>query len=158
MANNVLKGKEFVFLVENDGATAYEIVGGVQTRSVSFNNPTEEITSSSTTSEYSEREYTGYSDCQMSVDGTADVRTGITDPVTSLNIVGFKRLAELATSGDRSGKFKMMSTNPALVEIIEGEFTITSLQQTGNTPGLLTFSATLESKADVTVSFVAPPV
>lgn len=154
MANNVLKGKEFVFLVENDAGLAYEIVGGVQTRSVSFNNPTEEITSSSTITDFSEREFTGYSDVQMSVDGTADTRTGVTDPVTSLNIVGFKRLAELATSGDRSGKFKMMSTNAALNQVIEGEFTITSLQQTGNTPGLLTFSATLESKAAVTVTFV----
>lgn len=151
--NNVLKGKEFALLVRNDADTAWEIVGGVQTRGATFNNPTEEVTSSSTTTDYSEREYTGFSDVSISVDGTADTRTNITDPVTGLNIVGFNRLLSIATqSANRCGKFQMISTNPNLSQVIEGEFTVTTLSETGSTPGLLTFSATLESRASVTVT------
>lgn len=150
--NNVLKGREYVLLVRNDADTEWEIVGGVRSRSSSFNNPTEEVTSSSTTTDFTEREFTGFSDVSISISGTADTRTGITDPVTGLNIVGYSRLAKLATTGNRCGKFRMESTNPNLVYDIEGEFTIATLTSSGDTPGLLTFDATLESRASVTVT------
>lgn len=149
---NVTKGKELVFLARNDGDTAYEIIGGVQERGITINNPTEEVTSASTISDYAEREYTGFSDATINISGVADNRVGTTDPATGLTIVGFPRLKELATTGNRCGKFKIMSIDSSLDFDAEGIFNITSLDLTGNTPGLLAFTSTLESKADVTIS------
>lgn len=152
--NNVLKGKELVLLIRNDADTAWEILGGVTTRSFTINNPTEEVTSSSTITEWIEREYTGFSDLSISVDGTADTRVGQVEPVTGLTVVPFKRLLQIGSAAqNRCGKFQMLSTNPDLGFVIEGEFTVTSVNPTGSTPGLLTFSASLESRADVSVTF-----
>jgi predicted secreted protein len=152
--NNVLKGKELVLLVRNDADTAWEILGGVKSRSVVINNPTEEVTSSSTISEFVEREYTGYSDISFSVDGTADTRVGIVEPSTGLVIAPFKRLLQIgSTATNRCGRFQLLSTNPDLGFIVEGEFNVTSVNVTGATPGLLTFSATLESRAEISITF-----
>lgn len=150
--NFVLKGKEYVLLVRNDADTLWEIVGGVRTRGSNFNNPTEEVTSSSTTSEFTEREFTGYSDVSIAISGVIDVRAGVEDPATGYNIVNANRLAELSAEGNRCGKFKLISVNAAYTYIIEGEFTITSYNTNGDTPGLLQFDAALESRSDVTIT------
>ena len=150
--NFVLKGKEFVLLVRNDADTEYEIVGGVRTRGSNFNNPTEEVTSSSTTTEFTEREFTGFSDVSINISGVIDTRTGTVDPATGLNIVNANRLAQLSVSANRCGKFKLFSVNTAYTYIIEGEFTITSYNNNGDTPGLLQFDATLESRSDISVT------
>ena len=146
---NVTKGRQLVLLARNDADTVYEILGGVKTRGFSFDNPVEDTTSSSTTGDYQDSEWTGYSQATLDIAGVADNRTGITDPATGLNIVGSARLLELATTGDRCGKFKMLNvdTNGS----IEGFFNITSFAKTGDTPGLLSFTATLQSKSDVVV-------
>lgn len=146
---NVTKGRQLVLLARNDADTAYEIIGGVKTRGYNFDNPVEDTTSSSTTGDYQDSEYTGFSQATLDISGVADKRTGITDPATGLNVVGRVRLLELATTGDRCGKFKMLNvdTNGS----IEGFFNITSYATTGDTPGLLSFTATLQSKSDVVV-------
>jgi len=153
MTNNVLKGKEFVLSVQNDGETAFELIGGIRTRSVTFNNPTEETTSVTTQTSFTEREFTGFSDVSISGSGTADTRVGVTDNNSGLVIVGIERIAELATSNDRDGVFKLESVNAGLTMSIQGRFTITSFGLSGDTPGLLTFDLTLESKADITVTY-----
>jgi predicted secreted protein len=148
---NVTKGKQLVFEARTDADDAWEIIGGVQDRGQDINNPTEEVTSSSTTTDYSEREWTGFSDATVNITGVADKRTGITDPATGLNIVGFPRLKQLATTGNRCGKFRFRSIDATLPYSSEGFFNITNLNISGSTPGLVNFSATLESKADVTI-------
>lgn len=146
---NVQKGRDLVFLIRNDQDTEWEIAGGVQVRGFTFDNPVEEVTSSSTPGEYTESEWTGYSNASLDISGVADQRTGIVDPVTGLTVVGSARLLSLATSGDRCAKIQMrnVDTNGT----IEGFFNITNFNKSGNTPGLLNFTATLNSKADVTV-------
>lgn len=146
---NVTKGRQLTLLARNDADTAWEIIGGVRTRGFTFDNPVEDVTSSSTTGEYQESEYTGYSQATLNVSGVADRRTG-TDPLTGLNIVGAERLLELASSGTRCGNFRMLNTKTN--GYIEGFFNITSFGKSGDTPGLLNFEATLQSKANVTVS------
>lgn len=146
---NVTKGKQLVLLARNDADTEWEIIGGVKTRGYTFDNPVEDTTSSSTTGDYNDSEYTGFSQATLNISGNADKRTGITDPTTGLNIVGSARILELATSGDRCGKFQMLNTDTN--GTIEGFFNITSFARTGDTPGLLAFDATLQSKSDVTV-------
>ncbi len=146
---NVTKGRQLVLLIRNDGDTEYEIAGGVKTRGFNFDNPVEDVTSSSTTGDYQDSEYTGFSQATLDISGVADKRTGITDPATGLNIVGSERLLEIATTGNRCGKFKMLNvdTNGS----IEGFFNVTAFAKTGDTPGLLSFTATLQSKSDVVV-------
>lgn len=146
---NVIKGKQLVLLARNDADTEWEIIGGVKTRGYTLDNPVEDTTSSSTTSEYQESEYTGFSQATINISGNADKRTGTTDPVTGLTIVGSARILELATTGDRCGQFQMLNTDTN--GTIEGFFNITSFSRTGDTPGLLSFDATLQSKADVII-------
>lgn len=146
---NVIKGRQLVLLARNDGDTAYEIIGGVRTRGYTFDNPVEETTSSSTTGEYGEAEWTGYSNCSMSLSGVADTRTGAVDPVTGLTVVGYARLLELATQGVRAGQFRMLNVDTD--GYIDGCFNITSFGSSGDTPGLLSFDASLENKSDVIV-------
>lgn len=147
---NVTKGRQLVLLARNDGDTEWEIIGGVKTRGFTFDNPVEDTTSSSTTVDYQESEFTGFSQASIDISGVADTRTGITDPVTGFTIVGAERLLELATTGDRCGKFQMLNVDTS--GFIEGFFNITSYTSSGDTVGLKSFDATLQSKADVTVS------
>lgn len=156
--NNVSKGKELAFLVRADDDTTFELIGGVQSRGITFDNPTEEVTSSSTVTSYSENEYTGFSAVSIDVSGVADNRTGQTDPATGLNIINFGRLVELATSGNRCGYFKILSTDANFDFYCEGFFTISNLALSGSTPGLLEDTATLTSKSDIDVSTTAPVV
>jgi predicted secreted protein len=147
---NVTKGKELVLLARNDLDTLWEIVGGVKERGYTFDNPVEDTTSSSTTSDYSDSEWTGFSNVSINISGLADKRTGTSN---GYNIVGASRLFELATSGNRCGKFKMVNVENN--GFIEGIFNITNLGSTGSTPGLLGFDATLQSNSDIIV-FGAP--
>lgn len=149
MDPNVTKGKQLVFLLRNDADTAWELAGGVKTRGYTFDNPVEDTTSSSTPGNFSEAEWTGYSNASLNISGVADKRTGVTDPATGLNVVGAARLTALGTSGERDAKIKLLNLETG--GSIEGEFQITSFGKTGDTPGLLQFEATLQSKSDVTV-------
>ena len=146
---NVSKGRQLVLLIRNDLDTEFEIAGGVKTRGYNFDNPVEDVTSSSTVGDYQDSEYTGFSQATLDISGVADNRTGITDPVTGLNIVGSARLLEIATTGNRCAKFKMLNVDTN--GFIEGFFNVTAFAKTGDTPGLLTFTATLQSKSDVVV-------
>lgn len=150
--NTVTKGRELVVAVRNDADTAWEIVGGAKSRGISFSNPTEETTSSSTLGDYGEAEFTGYSQCTINLSGVVDNRIGGIDPATTYPVAGAGRLAVLATTGDRCGKFQVISTDPTYPMVIEGFFNITSFENSGDTPGLLGYTATLENKRDVTVT------
>ena len=92
---NVTKGRELALLIRTDNELTFEVIGGVQDRGISFTNPTEETTSSSTTGDYSESEWTGFSQATINISGVADKRTGTTDPATGFNITNFERLLEL---------------------------------------------------------------
>ena len=144
---NVLKGKVLVLLVENDAGDGWEILGGVRTRGLTVDNPVEDITSSSTTSDYSESDWTGFSQSTINVSGVADIRTGIVDPVTGLTIIGYDRLEELANTGNRCGNFWFYNTETQ--KGVRGYYNITSYNESGDTPGLVNFDSTLQSKADI---------
>lgn len=146
---NVTKGRQLVLLIRNAEDTAWEIAGGVKTRGFTFDNPVEDVTSSSTAGEYQESEWTGFSQATLNISGVADKRTGITDPATGFNVVGSPRLLEVATSGNRCGEFRMLNVDTN--GYIEGYFNVASFSKSGDTPGLLTFDATLQSKSDVVV-------
>lgn len=148
---NVTKGRELVLLVRTDDETTFEVIGGVRDRGITFSNPTEEVTSSSTTGEYTESEWTGYSQATINVSGVADKRTGTADPATGFNITNFERLLQIATTGNRCGYFRIVSTDANFRFFSEGFFNVTDIELSGSTPGLLNDTATLQSKADVVV-------
>jgi predicted secreted protein len=145
---NVTKGRQLIFLIRNDADTLWEVAGGVKTRGFTFDNPVEDVTSSSTVGEYQDSEWTGFSQANINISGVADKRTGITDP-NGYNIVGSSRVLEVATTGNRCGKVRMLNVDTN--GYIEGFFNFTNFSKTGDTPGLLSYDSTLQSKSDVTV-------
>lgn len=149
--NNVSKGRELVVLVRTDDETAFEVIGGVKSRGITFSNPVEQTTSSSTTGSYEESEYTGYSQATINLSGVADKRKGIVDPATGLNITNFERLLSLGTSQNRCGYFRIISIDPNFNFMAEGVFQITDIELSGDTPGLLNDTATLQSGSNVIV-------
>ena len=148
---NVTKGRELVVLVRTDDELTFEVIGGIQDRGITFSNPVEQTTSSSTVGEYEESEWTGYSQATINLSGVADKRTGIVDQATGFNITNFERLLKLGTSGGRCGYFRILSTDPSFKFFAEGEFQITDIELSGSTPGLLNDTATLQSGSNVTV-------
>jgi len=148
---NVTKGRQLALLVRTDDETTFEVIAGVQERGFTIDNPTEETTSSSTTGTYSENEWTGFSALTMDVSGVADKRKGTIDPATGFNIIDFNRLLQIATSGNRCGYFKLLSTDPSWDFSAEGFMNVSNVNMSGSTPGLLNDTATLSNKSDMTV-------
>lgn len=147
---NVVEGRDLAFLIRNDADTEWELAGGVKVTGSSFDNPVDDITSSSTQGDYTESQFTGYSTATLNVSGLADKRTGVVDAASGFNIVGSARLTALATTGNRCGKFKLLNVDTN--GFIEGIFTITSYSITGDKPGLKAFDATMQSTQSVIVS------
>ena len=148
---NVTKGSEAVLLAKNSANTAWEIIGGVKSRDNTVDNPVEEITSSSTVGSNTESEYTGYSTDNISVSGVADNRTGVSKVIkgVSYNIAAVTRLDQLANTGNRCGEFRIVYPNKEK----EGFYNITSYGDSGDTPGLLNFTATLQNKSEITTTY-----
>lgn len=146
---SVIKGQDLAFLARNDADTEWEIIGGAKVVGYNFDNPVDDITSSSTQGDYTESQFTGYSTATLNLSGLADIRNGVVDDATGFTIVGTQRLTELATTGNRCGKFKLF--NVITNGFIEGVFTITSYGGSGDKPGLKGFDATFQSTTNVIV-------
>jgi predicted secreted protein len=149
---NVQKGRDLVLLARNDADTEYELVGGIKSLGYTIDNPVEDTTNASTPGSFLESEWTGYSQMTVTASGMADKRTGIVDPATGLNVVGSVRLLEIAnsSSNNKCGQFKILNVDTD--GFIEGFFNMTSFGKTGDTPGLMNFDTTLQSKDTIIVS------
>ena len=149
--NNVSKGREAALLVRDDLDTKWQIVGGVKSRGATTDNPVEDITSSSTPGYYSESEFTGYRQKTHNISGVFDNRTGqlINIGGQDYEVAPVSRLDYLAHNGNSCGKFKIL--HPHKTE--EGTYTITNYSDSGDTPGLLNFSATLQTKEEPTIIY-----
>ena len=147
---NVTQGKSLVLLIRNDGDTEWEVAGGVKSRGSTVDNPVEDTTSSSTTSTFAESQFTGFATSTLNLSGVADTRTGQVDPVSGFNVVGYKRLEEIALRGQPCAKFKLLDVSDGTG--IEGFYNLTNFSKTGETPGIITWEGTLQSAADVTVT------
>jgi predicted secreted protein len=151
-AVNVLKGKvAAILLMRNIGDTAWEIVGGVNTRSVTLDNPVEGITNQSTSGDFTESEWTGYSTLSISASGVFDDRDGESRTIegTAYNIAKVSKLAVSAWNATRSDEFLIIMPD----KNIEGCFNITNFESSGDQEGLATFSISLQSKETPTVTF-----
>lgn len=147
----VSKGAEAVLLVRNDLDTEWEVVGGVKSRDATTDSPVEDITSSSTQGGYTESEFTGYRQKTHNISGVFDNRTGhlVTIQGQQYKVAPVSRLDYLAHTGNSCGKFKIL--HPHKSE--EGFYTITNYSDSGDTPGLLNFSATLQNKGAPTINW-----
>ena len=148
--NNVTQGKSLVLLIRNDADTEWEAAGGVKTRGSTTDNPVEDTTSSSTVTNFAESQFTGFATSTINVSGVADTRTGQVDPISGFNIVGYKRLEEIALRGQPCAKFKLLDASDGTG--IEGFYNLTNFGKTGDTPGLISWEGTLQSAADVTLT------
>lgn len=142
------RGSSLTFQIRNDGDTAWELAGGIKEVGYVLDSPVEDITNSSTTTDFAEAQFTGFSQINISLTGIADSRNGVTDPATGLNIVGSARLLEVALGPNRCHKIRLFNVTTG--GFLEGNFNITSFEKTGPTPGLLAFTATLQSASDIT--------
>lgn len=149
--SNVSKGKEAVLLARNDLNTVWEVIGGVQSRDNTTDNPVEETTSSSTVGSNTESEYTGYSTDNVSISGVADNRTGQTVSINNVDytVASITRLDQIANTGNRCQLFKLIYPYKEK----EGVYNVTSYGDSGDTPGLLNFTATLQSKSEITTTY-----
>lgn len=147
---NTTKGRELVLLIENVGATAFELLGGVIARGITISNPTEDTTSTSVDGDFSEGEFTGFSQVTLNASGNPDKRVG-TEPITGLTRTTLSRLAKLATSGNRNARCKFLSTDPDFVFDVEGWFNITNFELSGESASKAAFSATFESKDSIVI-------
>jgi hypothetical protein len=149
--NNVKKGNEAVLLVRNDANTAWEVIGGIKSRDNTMDNPVEDITSSSTPGDSTESQYTGYSTDSMSISGVADNRTGATVTIggTAYTVAAASRMDKLANTGNRCALCKIVYPYKEK----QGDYNITSYGDSGDTPGLLNFTATLQNKSLITTTY-----
>lgn len=150
--SNVSKGRQLVLLVRTDDELTFEVIGGLQERGFTLDNPTEEVTSSSTTGDFSENEFTGFSALSIDISGVVDKRKGTVDPATGFLITSFNRLLQIATTGNRCGYFKLISTDPNWDFFAEGFMNVSNVNVSGSTPGLLSNTATLSNKSDMIVT------
>lgn len=146
----VYKGRNLAIAIRNDGDTAWELLGGVASATVSFANNTVDVTSQSTVGDYSEKQFNGFSDLTVSGNYFADATSGQVDPNTGYTVVSSQRLIDVQNNPERCGKFQIIDPD----FIIEGEFTLASFERTGEIKGVIQGSLSLESRNSVTLTNV----
>jgi len=151
MADNVEKGFELALLIENVGATAFDIIGGITSRGVDIANATEETTNV-TSGAYSERQSTLVRSVTVSGSGKADTRVGGTDPNTGLLFAGIDRLIELAFSDPPEANVKILNVRTS--GELEGIMLIESCRKTGESPGVVSFELSMTNKGDMELTGV----
>lgn len=146
---NVEKGKQLMLLLRNDADTEWQLVGGLTSRGLDISNPTTQITSSSTQGEFLESQSTGYSQISLSASGVADKRQGLHSE-SGYNFAPNGKLLELATTGERCGKFMLINLSTG--GMASGCFTITSYSKSAEQESTISFEMSLESREGVTVT------
>lgn len=148
MAAQTTAGKLWVIEITDDGGTTWKKVGGMQSKNFNFTNPETDVTNSSTTSEYQEHVFNGFSSASFSGSGVSDSRVSAT-------LVPYQELFDKATSGDRTAELRF--TDGAVPTItIAGIFLITDFNITAEEQGQIAFDWSAQSSQDVTVTTVVP--
>lgn len=148
-AANVEKGKNFTLLLRNDADTEWQLVGGITTRSFEITNPTTPVTSQSTQGEFTESQFNGFSQVTLNASGVADKRQGLHSQ-SGYNFAPNGKLLELATTGERCGKFMLINTSTS--GTLQGCFTIASYSKSAEHEATVSFDISLESREGVTTT------
>lgn len=139
---NVFQGKDILVLVRNPDDTQWWIVGGATSTTRETTNPSTNVTSQSTVGDNVERQGTGYSDTSLSIEGKMDKRSGEVRTYGGVEyvIAPASYLDKLANTGQRCGKFKLLSSTVDL----ESVFHIAAYSVTSELEGVVEYSTSLE--------------
>ena len=153
MASQVNAGKLLLLEISEDSGTTFKVVGGIKSKSVNFDNPVVDATNQSTdaiaNSSFTESVFNGFSTVTLNGDGVMDKRFDATT-VSAYNLL------DKATTGTRVAYLKITDGSTGGSIEIEGEFTITSFELSGEIQDLETFSISAQSCQAVTTTVTEP--
>ena len=136
MANN-LQGRTLILEIFDGGD--FKLIGGINTKDFTRDNPVSDSTSQSTTGNETESEYVGYSTVTLSGSGLVDKRSSGT-------LIAYKTLSTIANSSDPQARFRLSDE----LESYDGTFNITSWGKTTDEQDLVNFSMSLQNAGVVT--------
>lgn len=139
MAHNNLQGRTLLLELFDGGD--FKVIGGINTKDFTRDNPISDATSQSTTGNETESEYVGFSTVTLSASGVVDKRSSGT-------LVAYKTLSTIANSSDPSARFRLSDE----LETYDGTFQITSWGKTTEEQDLVNFSMSLQNQGVVTYS------
>lgn len=153
MASQVNAGKLLLLEISEDAGTTFKVVGGIKSKSVNFDNPVVDATNQSTDaiagSSFTESVFNGFSTVTLSGDGVMDKRFDAT------TVSAYNLLAK-ATTGTREAYLKISDGAAGGSIGIEGVFTITSFELSGEIQDLESFTIAAQSAEAVTVAVTEP--
>lgn len=138
MGNN-LQGRTLLLEIFDGGV--FKVIGGINTKDFTRDNPVSDSTSQSTTGNETESEYVGFSTVTLSGSGLVDKRSSGT-------LIAYKTLSTIANSSDPSARFRLSDE----LESYDGTFNITSWGKTTDEQDLVNFSMSLQNQGVVTYS------
>ena len=138
MSNNI-KGRDLALEIYDSGAWKY--IGGINTKSISRDNPVAEATSSSTPSTSNETEscFTGFGTLTINGSGLLDTRSSAT-------LLAYKTFSAIAQSNNPVANLRFSDAQ----ESWAGNFNITSFEKSAEINGLIEFSATFQNEGAIT--------
>jgi len=138
MANNI-KGR--TLLLEIWDSSSWKLLGGVQTKTMSRDNPVADATSSSTPSTSNETEscFTGFATETIEASGKIDTRS-------DSGLSAYKFAAAIAHSNAPEVTLRFSNS----LETINGPFLITSWEVNSEENGLVDFSASFQNAGELT--------
>lgn len=136
MANN-LQGRTLILEIFDGGV--FKVIGGINTKEFTRDNPVSDATNQATTGNETESEYVGYSTVTLSGSGVVDKRSGAA-------LIAYKTLATIANSSDPSARFRLSDE----LESHDGTFQITSFGKTADEQDLINFSISLQNQGVIT--------
>ncbi len=135
------KGRQFALQILDDTdltETKWKDIGGIQTKSLTIDNPVSDTTSQSTQGDFTDSQFNGYSTVTFNGSGVVDRRED--DCISA-----YKLLSSKAMTGERCARLRLVDE----IETIEGLFQITSFEKSGEQQGLVEFTMTAQSARDV---------
>lgn len=139
MSHNNIQGRTLLLEIFDGGV--FKVIGGINTKEFTRDNPVSDATSQSTTGNETESEYVGFSTVTLSGSGLVDKRSSGT-------LIAYKTLATIANSSDPSARFRLSDE----LESHDGTFQITSFGKTADEQDLINFSISLQNQGVVTYS------
>lgn len=100
---NHIQGKDYFLEFFDTTSSTWKLIGGINNKETSFDNPAATTTNQSTTGDMNEAGFTGYSDFSISGSGVADIRD-------TASAASYKRFADACQTGDREVQLRMRNS------------------------------------------------
>ena len=138
MANNI-KGRNLLLEIFDDGK--FKKIGGLNAKSISRDNPTADVTSSSTPDASNETEaaFTGFG--TLTIEGS-----GVVDSRFDDSHVAYKVFSAIANSSDPVANLRFTDSQESWV----GNFIISNFSKNADANDMVNFSSSFENEGQVT--------